>query len=63
MVKQRRLKFLCEIANVPGFSAVYAFELPVSVSPRFGTGSFYHQAKIVRKTSILFCDFFLTFYL
>ncbi len=27
-------------------------------------GSFYHQAKIVRKTwFILFCDFFLTFYL
>jgi hypothetical protein len=30
---------------------------------RFGTGSFYHQAKVVRKTlNSLFCDFFMTFY-
>ncbi len=31
---------------------------------RSGSGSYYHQAKIVRKTFfLLFCDFFLTFYL
>jgi hypothetical protein len=35
-----------------------------SISQRYGTGAFYHQAKIVRKTWILlFCDFFWTFYL
>jgi hypothetical protein len=38
----------------------------ISTGSRSGTGSFYHQAKIVRETSIptvLFCDFFMTFYL
>jgi hypothetical protein len=41
----------------------YVFGLPGSRS-RSGSGSFYHQAKPVRKTLIpLFCDFFLTFYL
>jgi len=33
-----------------------------SISQRYGSGSFYHQEKIVRKTLILtVCDFFLTF--
>ncbi len=33
-----------------------------SISQRYGSGSFYHPAKIVRKTLIpLFCDFFLPF--
>ncbi len=35
-----------------------------SVSTRYGSGFFYHQAKIVRKTlnpTVLFCDFFMTF--
>ncbi len=32
-----------------------------SSSQRYGSGSFYYQAKIVRKTLILlFCDFFLS---
>jgi hypothetical protein len=31
--------------------------------PGSRSGSFYHQAKKVRKTFLLFCDFFLTFYL
>jgi hypothetical protein len=36
----------------------------ISERYRSGPGSFYHQAKIVRKTLILlFCDFFWTFYL
>ena len=38
-----------------------------SISQRNGSGSFYHHAKIVRKTLIptvlSLCDFFLTFYL
>ncbi len=36
-----------------------------SISQRYGSGSFYNQAKIVRKTLIpmLFCDFFMAFYL
>ncbi len=34
------------------------------VSQRYGSPSFYHQAKIVRKPwFLLFCDFFMTFYL
>ncbi len=37
------------------------------VQDTYGSGSFYHQAKIVRKTLIptvpvLLCDFFMTFY-
>jgi hypothetical protein len=47
----------------------YVFRPPGSgsgfISQRYGSGSgsFYHQSKIVRKTLILlFCDFFLTFY-
>jgi hypothetical protein len=28
-----------------------------------GSGSFYHEVNILRKTFILFCDFFFTFYL
>jgi hypothetical protein len=37
---------------------------PISHRYGSGSGSFYHQAKIVRKTLIpTFCDFFLTFYL
>jgi hypothetical protein len=37
-----------------------------SISPRYGSGSFSHQAKIVRITlipKVLYCDFFWTFYL
>jgi hypothetical protein len=34
-----------------------------SISQRYGSGSFCHQAKKVRKSLILFCDFFWTFYL
>ncbi len=40
-----------------------------SVITRYGSGSvpgsrvFYHRAKIVKKTSFYYCDFFLTFYL
>jgi hypothetical protein len=36
-----------------------------SISQRYGSGSYYHQAKIVRKkpSFLLFCDFILTFYL
>jgi hypothetical protein len=34
-----------------------------SVGQRYGTGTLYHQEKIVRKTLfLLFCDFFMTFY-
>jgi hypothetical protein len=35
------------------------------VQDTYGSGSFYHQAKIVRKTlipTVLLCDFFMTFY-
>jgi hypothetical protein len=43
----------------------YVFGPPGSVSQRSGSGSFYHQAKIVRKTFwiLLFCDFFITMYM
>jgi hypothetical protein len=35
-----------------------------SFSMRYGSGSFYHQAKIAKKPSLLlFWDFFFTFYL
>jgi hypothetical protein len=40
------------------------FGCPGSVSTRYGSGSFYHRPKIVRKPwFLLFCDFFMTFYL
>jgi hypothetical protein len=47
----------------------YVFEPPGSasgsISQRYGSGSFYHQAKIVRKTFIptVLWFFFMTFYL
>ncbi len=36
-----------------------------SISQRYGSGSFYHQAIIVMRKTLIptFCDFFLTFYL
>jgi hypothetical protein len=47
------------------------FSLPdpdpaVCTKNKFESGSFYHQSKIVRNTLIpplLFCDFFMSFYL
>jgi hypothetical protein len=36
---------------------------PRSVNQRYKSGSFYHQAKIVGKRFLLFCDFFVKFYL
>jgi hypothetical protein len=43
----------------------YVFGPPGSVSQRYGSGSYYHKAKIVRKTLrfLLFCGFFITVYL
>jgi hypothetical protein len=51
----QNLRFLQTCVPDPDPSDPYIFGPP---------GSFYHQAKIVRKTLILlFCDLFLTFYL
>ncbi len=52
----------------PEPSDPYVFGPPGSISQGYGSGSgsgsFYHQAKMVRKTLIpMFCDFFMTFYL
>jgi hypothetical protein len=46
----------------PDPSDPYVFVPPGSgsISQRYRSGSFYHQAKIVSKT-LLFCDFFLLF--
>ncbi len=44
---------------------IYVFEPPGtgSVSQRYGSGSLYHKAKMVRKPRfLLFCEFFRTFY-
>jgi hypothetical protein len=48
------------------YITVIRIQIPGSGSfrTRYGSGSFYHQAKIVRKTLIpTVCDFFITFYL
>jgi hypothetical protein len=59
---------LCGSVADPDQSDPYVFEPPGSgsgsASQRYGSGSLYHQAKIVRKTFIpTVCYFFLTFYL
>jgi hypothetical protein len=51
----------------PDLPDPHVFEPPGSgsISQRYGSGSFYQQAKIVRKNLgfLLFCNFFWTFYL
>ncbi len=49
--------------NIPLFSNPYVFGPPGSgsVSHKQGSGSIYHKARVVR--FLLFCDFFMTFYL
>ncbi len=47
----------------PPGSASGSFSHKYGSGSGYGSGSFHHQAKIVRKTLILlFCDFFMTFF-
>ncbi len=58
------LRFLAFIAVLRIREDPYFFGCPGSDSTRYGSGSgpFYQQAKVVRKTFfLLFCDFFMTF--
>jgi hypothetical protein len=51
----------------PNMSDPYVFGPPGSgsgtISQGYGSGSFYHQAKIVRLRFLLLCGFFFTCYL
>jgi hypothetical protein len=51
-----------EYLLLSSFPNPYVFGPPGSVGQRYGTGSFHHQAEIVRK-NLLFCDLLVTFYL
>ena len=62
------LRISCSIPDPdPPYSHVFGPLRSGSISQRYGSGSgsFYHQAKIVIKKTwfLLFCDFFWTFYL
>ena len=63
--KQRNIGTVSISVADPDPQDPYVFLPPSSISQRYGSGSFYHQAKIVRKTLIssVFFNFLLTFYL